>query len=185
MELNNYPFVEEDIAILAEQYGFDEECYATIEKKYELKEKKFPSILHIFFTNKSFEELYLNIMKPELVEMYKKRPGLFKDNKAKNSTLPQWLIAVPLYQQLQDWFREKHKINIYASGDGSMEKFAYCIEYNSKMYISKEDPLGQVQQYSPFKYEDYRTTLLEGFKKAFSLLPELKEEMEEKENENK
>jgi hypothetical protein len=80
--------------------GFDEECFAY----FEIAEEK----LVIFFSNLP------------LTEEQKERPGIY-DNRIKNSSLPQWAVSSPLYQDVEEWFFEKHKLfnEKFMDDDGS------------------------------------------------------------------
>jgi hypothetical protein len=81
------PYIE---AVKLKRLEFDEPCFAY----YENQDK----------------HLVINYNNTPLTEEQQKRPGLYKiDNR--NSALPQWATAAPLYQQVFRWFREKYSLH--------------------------------------------------------------------------
>ncbi len=101
-------FLDPLIAKLAKEKKFDEPCLATWEF-YTLKDETF-----IQFNLISTLDHPIYLFKPEIVEIYKNRPGLFGNPRqpAINSQLHPWLYAAPTFEQLQLWFYEKHKFSI-------------------------------------------------------------------------
>lgn len=84
-------FATYEISKALKELGFDENCFGY----YENQDKH----LVIYYSN-------LN-----LTDKQNKRPSLYKSDN-KNYSLPQWATSAPTWQQVIDWFREKHHIHI-------------------------------------------------------------------------
>lgn len=82
-------------------------------------------------------------------------------------------IAAPLYQQVVDWFREKHNLEISTARIAvNTPKYSYVLvrtnEIDYNLYTSIPDcPL---ILHTPNEYPDYYTTLREGIKEALKLI---------------
>lgn len=76
-----------------------------------LKSKGFDEPCFGYYDNES-KELIINYSNQESTHPEaKKRPTMFiVDNR--NTVLPQWAIAAPIYQQVVDWFEAKHNIHL-------------------------------------------------------------------------
>lgn len=88
-----------------ESLGFDDECFAY----FEIQEAN----LLIFYSNTPLSDEQL------------KRPELYK-HEIKNSTLPQWAVASPLLQDVEEWLFNKFKLfhELFMDDDGT---FGYLI----------------------------------------------------------
>jgi hypothetical protein len=84
-------FLPYDLCILAQKKGFDDDCLAFHENNKFLKEKKLIVVSY-------------NQFAPENETKFV--------TKTKNSTVPQWAVAAPLYDQIIDWLDETHKLVI-------------------------------------------------------------------------
>ena len=84
-------FLPYNLSLLAKKKGFDDECFGY----YEQQSKK----LIIYANNLP------------LTEEQKKRPLLYKTS-IKNSTLPVWAFAAPLYQDIDDWLINNHELSV-------------------------------------------------------------------------
>jgi hypothetical protein len=70
------------------------------------------------------EKLVISFNNLPLTEEQSKRPGLYTtDNR--NGSLPQWAVAVPLYQQAFRWFREKYSYQSFISPSNELTYLAY------------------------------------------------------------
>jgi len=76
-------------------------------------------------------------------------------------------VSAPLYQQLVDWFREKHQYNIVVIGcemiaeeEGTRGGFTWCINKRSKVASALWEP----------KIEDYYDCLNKALEEAFKLI---------------
>lgn len=107
--MNNL-FVPYEIALALKEMGFDEPCIGS----YEDNKLSPPPVLHVSYSN---QPINTSMWKEEYVETYKKRPKMFEGKEPKNSKMPQWKVAAPLYDQVIDWFIEKHKMDILISPD--------------------------------------------------------------------
>lgn len=120
-------FVPYELAVLAKEKGFDEPCAGY----YNTNDKK--PVLCAFF----------NYTGVRYASLYKKH---------QHSSDP----IAPLYQQLVDWFRERHDINIVF--DLTSEEFCFIIE-------SLKPPEDK------WAYgTDYYSALTEALKEAFKLI---------------
>lgn len=98
-------FLPIDLCQKIESLGFDDECFAY----FEIQECN----LMIFYSN------------TPLSEEQQKRPGLYK-HEIKNSTLPQWAVASPFLQDVEEWLFRKFKLfsELFMDDDGT---FGYLI----------------------------------------------------------
>ncbi len=103
--MNNL-FVPYEIALALKEMGFDEPCIGS----YEDNKLSPPPVLHVSYSN---QPINTSMWKEEYVETYKKRPKMFEGEEPKNSKMPQWKVAAPLYDQVIDWFDSKN-VHIYA-----------------------------------------------------------------------
>jgi len=110
-------FVKFTLASKLKKKGFNEPCFG----HYENQRKK----LVINYTNL-----------PPVHPMAKKRPKMFEVTNM-NSELPQWATSAPTYQQVVDWFREKHNIDINVFSDCNVnEILGYTYQIHRLMAIS-------------------------------------------------
>ncbi len=133
MEINKL-FVSYDLALLAKEKGFDEECFM---------DWKTP-VVHIRGSG----------------ERIKRDPDLYKSNHYVSGSDVSYIneIAAPLYQQLVDWFREKHDIHIWIVSDIGYTKTAYTWYFTGDATESKSR--SQCSTY----YEGLNEALTEAFK---------------------
>ena len=118
-------FVPQDIALMAKEKGFDEECIS-------------------FYSNG-----VLNISRIEsfdwcIVNSEMEKQGLN-------------YVSAPLYQQLVDWFRNKHGIVIW------IETAPYAHTFNFRFYIETSDNRQEGHKSKDY-YKVYNEALIEGFK---------------------
>jgi hypothetical protein len=93
-------FVTCNVAVALKEVRFDEPCMGYHESEQEL---------NINYCNRPTQpELYNATIRKALEE----KPGLF-DERRKNSQLPQWFYAAPLYHQVFDWLRIKHNMRVH------------------------------------------------------------------------
>lgn len=93
-------FVLPPIARALRECGFNEPCIGA----YEINAWGCESKLIISYTNQRIDP---NEFDEATKELFIKRPGLFRDLR-KNSELPQWLYAAPLYDQVKNWLFTKN-----------------------------------------------------------------------------
>lgn len=91
----NHKFISYKLAKLAKDKGFDDECFGYYENNSQTKEIK----LIIYASNL------------ELTEEQKKRPALYTISN-KNSKLPQWAVAAPTFQDIEEWLLNTHDLHI-------------------------------------------------------------------------
>lgn len=102
-------FIPYEQALALKELKFDESCFGYFEAQNKL--------LVIDFNNKS------------LTEKQQKRPGLYLIDNC-NSTLPQWAVSAPLYQQVFRWFREKYKLEVMIKSWIEGGKLVYLLSIN-------------------------------------------------------
>lgn len=141
-------FVTYEIALLAKEYGFDEPCIGIYQRDFRGKEEI------KLFRDMGHYELFSNftIGRWTSFSPNSKRP-IYSELKD--------VALMPLYQQLVDWFREKHDLHI------SLRSMAFGYYGN---HDNTPDPKtwGEDKRWDgePNKdyYEAFNQTLLEAFK---------------------
>jgi len=119
----NKEFVPYAEALALKELGFNEPCFG-------------------YFENQDMN-LVINFNNLPLTEEQSKRPGLhIIDNR--NSVLPQWATAAPLFQQAFRFFREKYKIRFFIqSGMSDLGEFFKVIfpdgEQRTFSYETREE----------------------------------------------
>jgi len=126
-------FLTYKLSVIAQKKGFDEECIAWWEKPYEHKSKK---IIEKFVINGN-EPVVLSLESQKLKE---DRPGMFAIQKNKNSTTPAWTVTCPSYEQIIEWFVQKHNLNIviFCNDTANMKFFNYHIWHSNVKNNSAE-----------------------------------------------
>lgn len=115
-------FVPYDLSLRMKSIGFDEGCFGYYES--------------------GDRNLVINFNNFPLSKEQKKRSGLYLINNS-NSSLPQWAVSAPTWQQAFRWFREYHNLfgHIEVEGDNSF----YWHIRNPEQFISsqKSDSYGE------------------------------------------
>lgn len=93
-------FVPYELAVIAKEKGFNEPC---------------------LFCYRGEFDLYCHSLGGYLEDVEFKANSDFKDYLV-NERKPNYWISAPLYQQIVDWFREKHFLHIAVNIDGIYEK---------------------------------------------------------------
>ena len=93
-------FITYEIALKLKELGFDEECFAWFDEN---KEIRIAPDVYKKWTSKPLTNL--NIIKVFNIDC----------------------ITAPLYQQVIDWFREKHKIDIYPEPTYSLTEYSFKV----------------------------------------------------------
>lgn len=133
-------FLPYDLALLAKENKFDESCFASY-----INDKINP--------RKDWQLIVGSIYK-----------YIYNDN----DTELDFIIA-PLYQQIIDWFRKKHKLHIYIREFVFEDKIEYIwvIRYvDSKRMKIAYAPTGKLS----IRYTDYYKTLQLGISEAFKMI---------------
>ena len=146
MEKEFIPYVE---ALALKELGFDEPCFG-------------------YFENQDMN-LVINFNNLPLTEEQSKRPGLYTiDNR--NSVLPQWATAVPLYQQAFRWFREKYNLRGFIGFRPNVKQFdchIYDMSLSGKEYVKQ----GTMEEFSKDpKVGTYEEAELECLKKLIETI---------------
>ena len=98
------------------------------------------------------------------------RYGNFTIKSGKNEHNPDYVLSAPLYQQLVDWFREKHGKNIYVQHNCQNGKYYGTLsEYNGGGFHEIGMPTGKHSAEGPF--ENYHEAFNAVLTKAFKLIP--------------
>lgn len=133
-------FVPYKLALLAKEKGFDEPCFAYYQQ-----------------FNIPTPTFHFGIIQHHQNENYK---GNNWNKIDKDFQLTDYInnnfVSVPLYQQLVDWFREKHKIAIYCYPASSID-----------LYISI---VADGNQLNKWTNRDYYQALNKAFEQAFKLI---------------
>jgi hypothetical protein len=112
-------FIPYQQALALKELGFDEPCFG-------------------YFENQDMN-LVINFNNLPLTEEQSKRPGLYTiDNR--NSVLPQWATATPLYQQAFRWFREKYNLRGFIGFRPNVKQFdchIYDMSLSGKEYVKQ------------------------------------------------
>jgi hypothetical protein len=99
-------FVDHEIAALLKEKGFKEECMAFYEISIKAKKDEHDGFSGPFGWKKG--EVNFN-------------KGYFENNGLPDNSNEYWLLCgAPLWQQVIDWFREKHSIEIWVGNWGIM-----------------------------------------------------------------
>lgn len=166
--MNNL-FVPYEIALALKEMGFDEPCIGS----YEDNKLSPPSVLHVSYSN---QPINTSMWKEEYVETYKKRTKMFEGEEPKNSKMPQWKVAAPLYDQVIDWFIEKHGISMYVSPNWTGSHWnltTHPVSKQGKELAKKmEDSTFAVEAYEHFTSR--KEALNAGILKAIELIKQKK-----------
>jgi hypothetical protein len=112
-------FIHYEQALALKELGFDEPCFG-------------------YFENQDMN-LVINFNNLPLTEEQSKRPGLYTiDNR--NSVLPQWATATPLYQQAFRWFLEKYNLRGFIGFRPNVKQFdchIYDMSLSGKEYVKQ------------------------------------------------
>jgi len=115
-------FVSFDIALELKELGFDEPCFATFEQHKNNK---------------------LTFCSPEIIELL----GGYTKSVYNKGNYP--CVLAPLYQQVLDWFREKHNIHIWIIPN-SLNDYSYHYfkdggyTFTKNGFISYKEALNEV-----------------------------------------
>lgn len=90
-------FVTCNVAIALRNVGFDEPCMA-MHEHYDHNDIQHSELIIGYSNRPTTPEIYNSTIQKLLEE----RPGLFKEQR-RNSMLPKWQYAAPLYDQAFDW----------------------------------------------------------------------------------
>lgn len=134
-------FLPYELAVTAKEKGFDEPCFG----QYLTKKSNNPG------------KLYAAEVTCLINEEYQKDgyPDFFQVNNSGFESVPQY-CAAPLYQQIVDWFREKHGIIVYAFS-------VTVITHKAKIEGIKGEWMGK-------DGGDYYEALTEAIEEAFKLI---------------
>ena len=152
-------FLNKNISLLAKKKGFDEQCLA----HWEDNKLAPPAKLIINYTN---------ITNGKWGKQMQLRPNLFKIHN-KNSTLPQWAVAAPTHQQLVDWFRIEHKIQVRVVAFDLRSKVMWHYECQDLTLVKTEHSKDLVFKFKTPSFnisKDYYKSLEKGIKEAFKLI---------------
>jgi hypothetical protein len=141
-------FVPFPIARALKKIGYDELCLGYYEQ--------YSTVPVINFNNKP-------LTKEEL-----KRPKMYKVEN-KNSTLPQWAIAAPLYQQVFKWFREKHKLDSFIAPN-KLIKETYISQIWAEEGIVLEKFVSSENKWSSDFHLNYEKAQLECLKRLIKVI---------------
>lgn len=146
-----------ELALLAKEKGFDEYCFMVWSKW-----------TGAYFNNEillhEYRLIYFRNLSPYQYETHEKR----------NSELPYTFdcIAAPLYQQLVDWFREKHnifiKIDNFLLEDNTVD-YDYCI-CKCDADIDEKGNMRYLIDYDVNRSFTYYGALTQGIEEAFKLI---------------
>ncbi len=128
-------FVPYELALLAKEKGFDEPCLAWHQKSEIL--------------NHVDEMVMYMVGQPNNYQIYTTHDW---DEVASN-------VNAPLYQQLNDWFRETHNLNIQIKINDWNKYFCEITNVKGSFFHSAH-----------YAEEDYYTALTKAFKEAFKLI---------------
>lgn len=134
-------FVTYEIALKLKELGFDEPCfgYYTIMKNWMIStDPKYNTDPHFIGPNWCTEDMKMRFM--YVVNSFGDR-----DSTVKNSEFTKAIhnIAVPLWQQCIDWFREKHNMYIEITYEGGLQKDTslYSFQIWSNQTSDKSDKM--------------------------------------------
>jgi len=146
-------FVSYELALLAKEKGFDEPCFAAWFKYTILNDKKIE-------LTKPKDSIYgENFLFKNSLEIFIDNSISGKGDGAK--------CSAPLYQQLVDWFREKHKLYIEVSWITTNDEINHKV--NFWYMITKEDVL-EFDLESPKEFDSYYEALNKALTEAFKLI---------------
>lgn len=149
----NKLFVPYELALLAKEKGFDEPCFAAWFKYTILNDKKIE-------LTKPKDSIYgENFLFKNSLEIFIDNSISGKGDGAK--------CSAPLYQQLVDWFREKHKLYIEVSWITTNDEINHKV--NFWYMITKEDVL-EFDLESPKEFDSYYEALNKALTEAFKLI---------------
>ena len=159
-------FVTYEIALKLKELGFNEPCFGYYKpiKDWMMKGNKFNSEPHFHGCNWPNNESTFYFMYVQ---------NLFgdRDSIVKNSEFTKAIknIAVPLWQQVIDWFREKHNIYalVYIWSEKSLKNFSDIIieKYQVTVYKDSAENIDYIEDY----YNSYNEARKQSILKAIEV----------------
>jgi hypothetical protein len=145
-------FVNHEISALLKEKGFKEECMAFYEISIKAKEDPYDGFSGPFGWKKG----EINFSK-----------GYFENSGLPDNSNEYWLLCgAPLWQQVIDWFREKHSIEIWVGNWGIMIRSGLSHkEYEA--YVKYRDANNTL--YSEF-FDDYKEARQAAIEQALTLI---------------
>ena len=139
-------FLPYKLSILARDKGFDEPCLAF----YAIEDMKSENY-----------DIRKGLLYPVEQQYYEYGSVRVSDTEFKTTEHVSFVLAAPLYQQIVDFCREKHKLAIYVN----------CLEISGKSWwkISKLYDDGVIKGYSGFE-DSYYKALDKAIEQAFKLI---------------
>lgn len=131
-------FVPYELALKLKEKGFDEPCF-----KYWYAETQTdtPYLTYTVYDEELYEQSF---------------NGKFEGDEIQ--------VSAPLYQQVIDWFREKHDLHIFLIGSMSRNKNEFCCEI---VTVKKQTYLFTDKAYSSSPYYEALTKAIEEALKLF------------------
>lgn len=144
----NHLFISYNLALIAKKKGFNEPCFGFYENNK---------------LGTSGPQLFIRFDSTPLSEEETKRPSMYR-SKNLNSELPQWAVSAPTHEQIKDWLRINHSLEVSIKGwknegDG---KTIY-------VYSTKKLPLPSMFKFD-WKSEDYYKCSSKAIEEAFKLI---------------
>lgn len=142
-----------EMAQLAKKHGFEANCYAT---------------WYTFGSGRRKPEGNYGETEPELfIDGYNPATGLsIAETEQKYHKFVYFIVNVPIYQQLIDWFRDTHKIKIDVCHSDAVGTTKVTLwRWNHDNNVGKWERIGIIQS-----YENYYDAARVGLEKAFELL---------------
>lgn len=134
-------FVTYEIALKLKELGFDEVCfgYYTLMKDWMIStDPKYNTDPHFIGPNWCTEDMKMRFM--YVVNSFGDRTSVTKNS---NFTKAIYNVAAPLWQQVIDWFREKHNMCIEITYEGGLQKDTslYSFQIWSNQTSNKSDKM--------------------------------------------
>lgn len=152
--MNNL-FVSYELSLLAKEKGFDEPCLGHYQDNIEM------------FTHNSIKgKLNLGFL------------GQCKSEPYDWNNVPNWGVktqkfySAPLYQQLVDWFREKHKLHLdvtFREVKGNIVSGINSVYFDIEIYMLSGGDAHKIYKFSEYS-DNYYETLTKAIEQAFLLI---------------